>query len=972
MEHRGWFLHAILILVQLGATEMAPCGVARAGPGSWKDIEFNAPFLVSGGRFDVRLPASPKDRGQGRRMLLPFELGRWDSGRIMVPLHVTGTDSSESSAVSVERVFVDTPVGLDTLAARTPANEDPDGGRLTMGLTHPPDMETEPLWRPGDGDVLIVSADALYGALDPLVDDLGDRGFRCARTRLSLVERDDPEDDPAGAIQDAVADACRNFSTRPLALVLVGTASEDDPLSDLLPTIHRTYEHEYMGSYDATFAEDGRFGDLIVGRIPVRTGAELNAYVEKLAAYRAQTESPRVHFVVGDAAVNRDNSDRRRAAQELLGVVQDAAALQGTARYASSYMPVNLLANRQRALTDLMADLSQGVGLLSIFGNNIGPTNLVHAWEAPPGGQEPWLQPSDMPTAGRLPIAVFGSCLNGAFDEDGLFPGFDSPAETWVREPDRGAIAVVAPSHLTTFFDDWEVTGQILRRASRGDAVPLGGIVTGLKQSLLREWTRGARSIASIRMLNLLGDPLLAPRLGVDQVRLAGGFELAGTWPTQNVSELGRGWTTGDLIAGTSAARICGPTAGVHPVEGERMCRLSAGFRGGTHRRAAAWKLFSCDVHVEPGSVLRAWVRVDQGDGRLAIDACTAAGRILSEEMLDMRGLQADPRHAPPEHGRWRPIIIRLGRWAGDRIEAVYVRYERGAGDRREAGDAADPADAHLAGSMNAGDIPPETFRGYVDGVTIEPEDVQPFMDGTFARDDDGDGRADAWTAPWPRSMEAEPARAPTLLDDGAPSIVLSVDDGGFAGISQLLGVTDGAHLLLGWDARSPDGGSMRAALVDPLSGVVYDTVTTGPIGDTWAGEAGDLNLPEGRSVLLELRPVAGTIHVRELRIEAERPDGSKEDDPAPVPSIRIRPNPSTGPLCIGWSAEASTPRRIEIYDVSGRRIASWRPDGAAGETRLADGDLRLENGRLPATGIYFVRLESDRSVATERLLVIR
>jgi hypothetical protein len=966
MKARRWFLRAVLTLVQMGTVSVTADRAAWAVPSSWTDVVFYAPFLVCGGRAKVRLRTSRNAGGLERETLLPFSLAGWDSGRIRVPLCMTGEDSSASSVVEVDRVFVDTPVGTDTLQVKSDPVEDPLVGHPAMSRVHPLDAAAEPLWRPGDGDVLIVSCDALNGALTPLLEDLSARGYRCARTRLSLVERDYPEEDAAGAIQDAVADACRDFRTRPLALILVGPASEDIPQNDLLPTLHRPYEHEYMGSYDATYAEDGGFGDLIVGRIPVRSGTELSAYVAKLSAYRAQPDLPRVHFVVGDAAVNRDNSDRRRAAQQLLDILQGVPVLQGTARYASSYMPVNLLANRQRALADLTTDLAQGVGLLAVFGNNIGPTNLVHAWEVPPGGQTPWLRPSEMPTAGRLPIALFGSCLNGAFDEDGLFPGFDSPAETWVREPNRGVIAAVAPSHLTTFFDDWEISGQVLRRISRGDGAPLGGIVTGLKQSLLREWTRGARSTASIRMLNLLGDPLLVPRLGVDQLRLAGGFESSGAWPTQNTVESGRGWTTGDLITGTSMSRVVGPTAGVGPVEGERMMCLSASFREGAYRRAVAWKLFSCDTSVEPGSVLRAWVRVGEGGGRLAIDACTAGGRLLSEDLLDMRGLQGDPAHAPPEHGRWRPIIVRLGRWAGDRVEAIYVRYERTARDPEDA------EEVRLPRSMNAGGIPPETFRGYVDGLTIDPEEVAPFMDGAFARDDDGDGRADAWTAPWPRSMEAEPARAPILLDDGTPSVVLSAEDGSFAGISQLLAPTDEPQLQLGWDSRSPDGGRMRVGLVDPMTGVVYDEATTGPIGDTWAGEGANLTLPERRTVLLELRPVAGTVHVRVLRIEAERPGGSKGEAQASSPSVRIQPNPSTGPLRITWAAGGGAARKIEIYDVSGRRIASWRPDRVAGETRLADGDLRLEDGRLPATGIYFVRLETDRASATERLLVIR
>ena len=149
--------------------------------------------------------------------------------------------------------------------------------------------------------MLVVSSDGLSNALGPLLDDLVARGFRCSRARLSLILRDYGDGDRQQAIRAAVADACRNFATRPMALILVGAASEDVPGNDLLPTFHRTYEHEFVGVYDDTYAEDAAFGDLIVGRLPVRTSAELAAYVGKLAAYRSQSPLPRVHFVVGDA-----------------------------------------------------------------------------------------------------------------------------------------------------------------------------------------------------------------------------------------------------------------------------------------------------------------------------------------------------------------------------------------------------------------------------------------------------------------------------------------------------------------------------------------------------------------------------------------------------------------------------------------------------------------------------------------------
>jgi hypothetical protein len=888
---------------------------------------------------------------------------------IHLPLRVEGNDPANPAGVEVERILLDSPVGIDTISFSGPPFlfEGMTDRAGTTPAEHAVEGLVEPLWRPGDGDVLVISCDALSGALTPLLDDLSERGFRCARSRMSLILRDYGDEDAAAAIRDAVTDACRDFATRPLALILVGPASEDVPQNNLLPTLHAPYEHEFMGYYDATFAEDAAFGDLIVGRIPARTIAELSAYVAKLAGYRAQAPSPRVQFEVGDAAVNRDNSDRRRATEELLGMLQDGGVLQGSARYASSYAPVHVEANRVRALGDLLGDLAQGVGLLAVFGNNAGPTNIVHAWEAPPGPQQPWLRPSEMPTAGRLPIALFGTCLNGAFDEDAHFPGFDSPAETWVREPERGAIAVVAPSHLTTFFDDWEITGQLLRRLSRGDGTLIGAALAGTRESLLSEWTRGPRSLASVRMANLLGDPLLAPRLGIDCVRLAGSFELSGAWPRQNAVELDRGWSTNDRIVDATAARIVDGADGVLPVAGSRMMRVTARFREGAYRRAVAWRLFDCDLLVTPGAVLSAWLSQVDGTGRLGIDAVTASGLVMSECLLDERGIQADPRNYRSTRGRWNRVTIRLDRWAGERIRAVYVRYEQ------QGGGSGEPDEPGTARPMQDGSLPPETLLGFVDDVSIEPEEPAPFLDGAFQEDLNRDGRPDGWTAPWPASMRGEPACAAILLDDGNPSIVLSHEIESGSGLSQRIVVGPGQNRLqIGWDARSPDGGTMRVDLADPRTGELFDAAWIGPVGESWSGESADLALPPDRPVLFELRPSTGTLHVRALRVEEERPVEGLAEPPAPALSGWIEPNPTYGPIRIRWGQDGGQVRDIEVYDVSGRRVAVWQAEPRTGNLLLTRPDICGADGRPLAGGIYFVRIGTVRGGVTRRLHLIR
>jgi len=87
---------------------------------------------------------------------------------------------------------------------------------------------------------------------------------------------------------------------------------------------------------------------------------------------------------------------------------------------------------------------------------------------------------------------------------------------------------------------------------------------------------------------------------------------------------------------------------------------------------------------------------------------------------------------------------------------------------------------------------------------------------------------------------------------------------------------------------------------------------------------------------------------------------------------LRVTPNPASS-----WAAirlpfldrELSSRTELSILDASGRQVRRF----AIGGTRNLVWDLTSETGSSVATGMYFLRLvEGERSLATERLLVIR
>jgi hypothetical protein len=864
----------------------------------------------------------------------------------------------------------------------------------------------EPLWTPGDGDVLVIAADELAGSLGPLLDDLLERGFHPACARRSRITAAYLGAGEAEAIRLAVSDACASFRSHPLALILVGTASEDDPGRNLLSTVATEYEQEFPGSYDSTYAEDPLFGDilespdlepeLMVGRIPARTPAELAAYVAKLEGYRIQVPRSKLLLAVGDASINHNNSDRTRAAGRLVETALEGGVVTPSAQYAAAYTPLSEASNRQRALADFQNRLAAGVGLLEIFGNNTRATNIVHMFESPPGPLQPWLLPEQMPTAGKLPIALFHTCLNGAFDEDGLFSGYDAPAESWVRDPARGVIAAVAQSHITTYFDDWELADRFLRRLARRNGVLLGALHAGVRWDLLSQTTRGERSLHSVRMGNLLGDPLLEPRLGIVQKRLDGTFETPGSWPDQNHVCWDRGWTTAGFDSACASARIayggvpslpCAPfqCEPVFPVRGSRMLRITGSHASGAGRRAAAWTIFRCDLEVERGSLLSYWIRQDEdprGIGRLCLDAVTASGRILSRELLDASGRCCDPQRVQYALGRWHRVAIRLDPWERERIRALFVRYD----DPLRPGEAESPAaDGTQEEKPRRGNRPPLSeeplrpggaFAGTLDEVRIDTGYNEPLVDGEFSTDEDGDRHPDLWYASVPTAPVAGPTPAVAIRDEGPVELWLDPSTGSAGGAGQNLGPfrDPTAAQFLRFEARTNDGGSLRVLLLDPLTGELIDQIQVGPLSTSW--REGEALFPAiaHTPCFLHLAAVGGSVGVRSLRVESAQTSDLRAEEvhPSRGKRVRIAPNPSGGEFRITWNLDADRPSQIDLLDVTGRRVAVWRPSAFETARRQSFWSPRNDRGRVLPSGTYFLRIVNSSGTETRTVHLVR
>lgn len=85
---------------------------------------------------------------------------------------------------------------------------------------------------------------------------------------------------------------------------------------------------------------------------------------------------------------------------------------------------------------------------------------------------------------------------------------------------------------------------------------------------------------------------------------------------------------------------------------------------------------------------------------------------------------------------------------------------------------------------------------------------------------------------------------------------------------------------------------------------------------------------------------------------------------------LKIGPNPARAALAISFTAPRGASWRIEVVDLSGRRVRDLGR-GAGGEAVRASWDLRDRAGLRVRSGLYWIRVESGALRASRRVLVL-
>ncbi|HSF40019.1 MAG TPA: C25 family cysteine peptidase, partial [Thermoanaerobaculia bacterium] len=294
------------------------------------------------------------------------------------------------------------------------------------------------------------------------------------------------------AIRDFLAYARQRWSPAPRFVVLAGGGTFDyrDNLGfggNLLPPL-------LVSTSNGLFAADNRFGDvtgtdgvpeMAVGRLPVRTAAELSAYVQKIAAYEAAAPadwSGRALVVTDNA---EDGVDFHAEGDELAAVLPSGYTVESL-EYSGG--PAEALRS------ELVSRLNDGVGLFGYVGHGaldrLAAEGLLMATDV-----------AGLANGSRLPVMTALTCIINRFE----LPYFPPLGADLVRKAGGGAAAVWAPSGLS-FSNESRALGERFYL----ELVRPGGERVGeaIRRSLAAYAESGG--LPEVQDLyNLLGDPAL-------------------------------------------------------------------------------------------------------------------------------------------------------------------------------------------------------------------------------------------------------------------------------------------------------------------------------------------------------------------------------------------------------------------------------------------------------------------------------
>jgi len=401
------------------------------------------------------------------------------------------------------------PARTETVFGRTEVI--PRGGRIgvpgvageahlaaTSRLLHPEIVPGVPAPQTASpAEYLIITHPAFEESLDDLVALESSRGFDTRVVTVDSIYAAYSGHQPsAEAIRRFIAASEETYPGVLRYVLLVG-ADTTDPYDHLgagsvsyVPSAYASPVPDIaFGPTDELLVDgdgDG-LGDVPVGRLPVRSPAELTAAVDKLYDWQARVASAtdtRQAFLVSGA------SDQGRTLSEVNeGFAQH---LQNLAGWSVEQAQVDDIGS-EAARTATLAALDAGTPVVSFVGHS-----SIGEWELTPILR--WQDVATLTNSGRPNLVLQWGCWSSYY----LHPTVQSTSGELVMAPDAGAAGTIGATTLT-YEESHQRLGELFFDQVEQGAPTVGAALHAAKQALQGEG-RGRDAVLS---MILLGDPAM-------------------------------------------------------------------------------------------------------------------------------------------------------------------------------------------------------------------------------------------------------------------------------------------------------------------------------------------------------------------------------------------------------------------------------------------------------------------------------
>ncbi|MEN8215911.1 MAG: C25 family cysteine peptidase [Pseudomonadota bacterium] len=308
------------------------------------------------------------------------------------------------------------------------------------------------------------------------------------------------------AIKDFLTYAYENYAQpRPSYVVLVGDANQDT-LNELGHGINYVPTHSFHTVMMGETTSDNWFvsgedslPDMFLGRIPVKTQAELNAVVNKLTRYpEAPLDGWEQNVLL--VADNDERGDFENLSKRLIDEYLTDYSHQGV------YLG---LSPNEAEVNAVRQNIIQSINAGAILTNYTGHGS-INFWA---GTGERMFRFEDVALLNnpdKLTFVVALNCQNGWFSFHQPFAGSsDSFAEVFLKADGKGAIGMFASTGLGYTHEHEIIVNELFKRLFNDKKTEIGPLITQAKIVA----TNLGVSIDNMEMFTLFGDPNLRLRL---------------------------------------------------------------------------------------------------------------------------------------------------------------------------------------------------------------------------------------------------------------------------------------------------------------------------------------------------------------------------------------------------------------------------------------------------------------------------